>query len=535
STPVDESKGGHLEAQIHDGAKLALSFGGQCPIAGAERATVLKIQAPAPLTACVPKLVTDRLLRPAIDYVDPHPFGLLFGAETAKISEIESLKIVRGDKTLLDAERRSDGLHLRAPSDTQADKDATDRLLGSLARLHGKVIGRWAVDADLATFGLVKPEVVVTLRRRVDPMTAGNARFANDAGIEVWEQTLKLSEPIEIADTGAGTAVTGAKRKIVRVLRVDDGAVIELPLADAALLEEGAARMLRSPNLADLSEATIASVEVKPAASAADVDGAAAVAWRLDRNNGSVLLTSPTGLGTDAEIAASIARELSSMTCVQWVADADDGTFGFAAPSATITVRRKPVGDAKAGDSIAIELGAVAIQGGVYARVVGSPPVCLLAEAKRDAILRLPADRGAIGFRGEIASKLVVSNGTKTRTLAFGPDKVWRDVSHGETAGGAADLSARKLADALVALRSEAIVHLGAALPDEGVTDPKRAKLVVEAVLATGVGGAGKPRRLVIGAEGKLGSKSVYFARIDGVDATYAIFRSDVESLLGNF
>jgi hypothetical protein len=500
ATPVDESKGGAIDIDLKVGGKVSLVFGGSCPTE--KKGTVVQLRVPLKITGCVPAFVAERLARPAAAYVDGHPFGLLFGTENAKVSEIESIVIERDGKKLVDAERRADGLHLRAPNEEQLDKEASDRFLRRLATMQGEVVS----PSDKL------PPFVgrVTLRRRVDPLTLGTG---SDGGPDLWDQLLEVSVPVEEGAT---------KSKVVYLRRTDDGAVLRLPAEDAESLGAGASRDLRNANLLELPSDAITRV-----ATHGTLPGL--VPYVLERTTGMLRLTSPP-LGADPTSASEVLLHLATLSCTRWAADKDDGSFGLGAPSATVEIKRDP--SKAASDAgvpppaeLTIELGGPTADGGVYARVKGHDPVCVLPEAKRDAILRVPIDRAAIGFDASQTPRIVVTHGNATRTLLFTDAKLWRDGSSGATAGS--DALARKLADYVVALRAEAVVHLGPAGKDEGFDKPT--------VLAEGFENAPnspKKKRVTIGALGKLDRTPVYYVRVEGVEVTYAILRDDVEKIL---
>jgi len=132
-----------------------------------------------------------------------------------------------------------------------------------------------------------------------------------------------------------------------------------------------------------------------------------------------------------------------------------------------------------------------------------------------------------VGFDASQTPKLVVTRGAATRTLLFTESKTWRDGASGATAAN--DTLARKLADYVVGLRAEALVHLGPAHEDEGFDKPT--------IVADGFEPAKneKKKRVSIGGLGKLDRTVVYYVRVEGVDATYAVLRDDVDKISTSF
>jgi len=497
STMADVSKGGTIEI-TSNGEKLVVSFGGVCP--ADPKLVIARREGTPAIVGCVPSIVTERLAAPPSLYADTRAFWLQPGSESAKTSEIESVVVeVAGQKTI-DGERRGDGLHLRVPNDEQVDKDATDRYLGRLAAVTGTIV----TPSDLAPLGLSPAAGRVTIRRRVSAAMLGPS--ATDAGSGVFEQVVELGNPVD---------VDGAR--VVHLRRLDDGVVLRVPIELAQPLRASAAQELRSPNLVSLTGDAITRVHVKPA------DGA--LAFDMVRKSGFWDLVSPTGFGADASQAGNITSTLATMLCVRWAAEKDDGSFGFDKPSVVIDVEReaKAIADGGAGDTnLTIELGKESADatGGVYARVRGRDPVCVLPIGKRDVLLKPPVDYRNVGFDPSQTPRIMATAGKRHRVIQYSDvTKAWSDASD---AGGGADYLARKLADAIRGMRAEGLVHLGPARPEEGFDTPA---LVLEGV------GSSQKKKIIVGGPGKLGDTPVQFVRVEGVDATWAVTRGDVDAI----
>jgi hypothetical protein len=95
-----------------------------------------------------------------------------------------------------------------------------------------------------------------------------------------------------------------------------------------------------------------------------------------------------------------------------------------------------------------------------------------------------------------------------------------------EDGGDPGDRGARA-AEALASLRADGVVHIGPAAKDEGFGAPA---LVVR---ARAVGDAGPGVRFVLGRAADWDGERVYFARVDGVDATFANTVARVAPILG--
>jgi hypothetical protein len=482
NTPVDVAKGGAVEITLLDNQKLNVSFGGACPNDGKQ-----VVARAGQTTGCVPETVTARIAMPESAYPDNRAFWLLPGGETQKISEIEAIVVESGGAKVIDAERRGDGLHLRIPNDEQIDNASTERFLGRVAAITGTIVEK----PDLAALGLSPPAGRATIRRRLGAAMAGAA----DGGAQISEQVVEVS---------------AATKDAVYIRRVDDGVVLRVPLELAQPLRAAAAHELRSPNLLALTADSVRRIHVRP------TDG---IAFEISRKTGVWELTTPAGFGADAASAGTITSTLATMLCLRWASDKDDGSFGFDKPSVVIDVEREAK-DPEPG-TISIELGkeVADANGGVYARVKGRDPVCVLPIGKRDALLRPPVDYRNVSFDPTQTPRIEVTRGTRHRLLQYSDvTKAWNDASD---AGG--DYIARKLADAIRGLRAEGLVHLGPSRADEGFDVPF--------MVLTGSDGAAVKKRLLVGGVGKLNDVPVYYVRIDGTEATWAVLRADIEAI----
>jgi hypothetical protein len=506
TTPVDASQGGTIDITLGGEPPLAVTYGGACP--GVEKSVVVQLKAQQTSTGCVPRVTLEALGLGADKYVDAHLFALQFGTETTKISEIEAVKIEQAGKVILDVERRGDGLHMRAPDEEQVTHDATDHWLARLAAMQGVVLAPASLPS-MDALGLATPQTKVTLRRRVDPITLGTA----DAGPDDWEQVIEIGAPVD--DTSSTPP-----RKVVYVRRLDDGAIVRLAVNDVLSLGATAVLDLRSPTLLDVSADTIDRITTTTT-----IPGTIAFDLERPTPTGMFGMSSPKGLGIGASSVLSDAmRALATLSCERWAADRDDGSFGLASPQATIAIRRHLAFGADASavpTDLAIDFGARAPDG-IFARARGRDAVCVVPEGKLLALLRPPVDLSVVGFDPTDAPTIVVTKGATKRAVRF-DGKLWHDAPDAGLPLG--DVAARSFADALAGLRAESVVHLGAPTADEGMGAPA---LVVEQIDDTGK----RIKRVTIGSLGKLENTPIRYARVDGLDATYALLRDDVDKIL---
>jgi hypothetical protein len=231
-------------------------------------------------------------------------------------------------------------------------------------------------------------------------------------------------------------------------------------------------------------------------------------------------LAVPAGFQVDGSLATEAALALGSLTAVRWVADADDGSFGLGAPRLTARLRF----DADAGVAERTLVVGGAAPGGYHARFGDDQGVFLLERAVVERLDTLFIDRSAPMADPETLARLRLKHGEKTLT---------RERRGGvlvATGGPTVDQNVLTPAlEALAALRAEAAVHTGKALPSEGLASP-----VLELSMEPSPG-LGAPRRLRIGAQEVFRGLPVRYARVDGIDATLVIAESKIRVMLDLF
>ena len=206
----------------------------------------------------------------------------------------------------------------------------------------------------------------------------------------------------------------------------------------------------------------------------------------------------------DGGNAIAVAEAIERARATSWLGK-DDGTFGFDhACSVTLDLG----GDAGL-SHVVLRLGGDAPDGDVFARANDDPAVFTVSRALADLARTLLVDRSVFFVDADSIAEIDMSNGSRRMRL---------------TAASADDGGAGEAAVAAIgALRAERALHMGPPLPSEGFGKPT---LDVR-VRANSDAGA---RALHF----ELGSKNGdgYFARADGVDATFLLSESSVRPLL---
>jgi hypothetical protein len=445
--------------------RVELLVGGACP--AEEGGVVVVRRAPARRSACAPKLLRDALRAVAAGApVDASPFF-------AHADEMEELRLepVGREGPRVDVARRGSGWRVRAPEerDLAGDEgDSVSALALSLAQARG-------AEPHKAT---------------------GEDRFEARARVTVVRTGGGATEVVEVGAAAADGSVM--------VRRADDGAVVRLPRATARrFVPHPVALRGRSPWRAPFDAAAVVAID----------DTCTPAPHRLELHDRAWTMRAPVGQAVDAPWLVDLTGALARANADAWIAEADDGAFGFADPGAcdvTLTL------DAAAADGgprrVAIAFGAAG-DGGFYARAQDDAAV-FVAPASLRAMLGHPAlDRSRLRVDLAPDAMVTLSHGIERRTL------------------GPAIADGDRLAGAVSSLHAQCALHAGAAGRDEGFDRPT----LEIAAASPGEGGTPLETRIVIGARTQVDGAEAYFARVSGVDATFAVPGSAVAAILSSF
>ena len=446
-----------------------VEVGGTCP--GNEEEVVAVRKQPDRLAACVPKGVLAGLTIPAEALLDRTLFWI-------RPDEVEGFELEQGE-TRLSLDRKESGFVMHAPKEGAVDAEAGNGRLESILRATGVI-----VDKDKKAVGLDPPGGKVVMR----------SVAAQDA--KSTEEVVTLSAP-----TTDGT---------VYAQRAQDGVILEIS-RDAARGLVADASLVRSRTVLDVPIADVARVEV---------DGTPPQV--LDRSEkGDMTLSAPAGFSVDGALALELCDGVRNITVEKWVADKDDGTFGLEHPSlrAKLTVRK----DGKLVDHV-LRLGRQTAAG-YFASMEGDPGVFVLPRRLYETLTTLVVDRGPFMMDPAVTSKITLR--TKERTLVLER----RGDEFLQTDGGEPlpEDAIRRILDTLASLRAEAAVAIGQPRPEEGMDRP-----LLTVRIEREPGHPEKPQvtAFSIGAGDSWRGISIHYARIEGAQATYALARSSVRTLL---
>ncbi len=430
------------------------------------------IVGPTRTSACVARGSLDALDVTSDDLVDK----TLLSARGDEIEEIELSSSAPGGLRM-DLARRGGGWHLRAPQDrdlSPEEADSTNAFLAAMASAQALSVGG----------SLSGPGVAVHTRATFVRTGAGT------------------SESLEIS------AVDGSG--IATARRLDDGAILRLSRAVARRFE---------PHLGMIRGREVWGAPFDPASVVAIEDTCTPEIERIDLVNGLWTMRLPAGQSVDVGYVMDLVESLAHAKVEGWVAESDDGTFGLGPSACRVTLGLAPR-DADGGSPFHTMVIGAEAEGDAFARTLEDPavftaPASLRALAQHPAIdrslFRIDASPGAHATltRDRTKISLTASGGAFSRP---GREEA------GDDAVGAA----------LTATYARNAVHAGPAAPREGFDFP-----TLEIELASR-SAPSVVRRIIVGAP--IGSPDDgYFARVSGVNATFALGGRTVGALLAGW
>lgn len=316
---------------------ITLRFGPSCPKA-TEQALVLREQAGrAPRAGCIPTEVASAL---AVRRED----AILSGPFSARVDEVEELRIVRGAERL-DLARKDRAFVLRGSPSTDVPLDAGNERIGAVLRARGV-----ASTAGFEPFG----EVVIQ--------------------ISGADEATHREERVSVSKPHADGSVC--------LKRVADGVSLCVD-AETARAFEPDATLLRSLSVLRFAASELVSIDI-------DAPG---VRQRLRRSDdGSYTLAEPKGLAHDGALVASLVQTLGALEAARWVGSTDEPRFGFATPRLRLSVDL-------AGSASPRELSVgSAAPGGYFAKLSSIPGVFVLPGSAFTDLSALLIDRSLSPF-----------------------------------------------------------------------------------------------------------------------------------------
>ena len=447
-----------------------LLLGGACP--GQGGVVAVARQEGARVSACVPSATVEGLDAQPGSLVDRSLFY-------AHADEIEELRLDPTPDVRLDLARRGSGWHERAPENRDLDSeesDAANDLANDLAEAT-------AVDARAANAG---EHVAAHARASITRTGGGNAEaLENDAP----------------GPDGSALA-----------RRVDDGAIVRLA-PDVLRRVEARPFVLRARGVwsAPFDAASVVAVE-STCGSARE---------RLELRDGRWLLRTPSGFEADAAEADALADALSHAKAARWIAERDDGTFGLGGAGAcSVTAQLAAPPPSRGPRTVGLVFGRDT-DGGTYAKTLDAPGVFVASGTLRGLASRPAIDRERLRVDPRTVTRMTLVRGAAHVTLER------QGVRWIRADGGAG--ADERLADGALEVAAEEALHAGPPVGSEGFARPT---LEIEA-FAGGDGTSPSTTDILVGAPTHVGASDAYFARVSGVNATFAVGRPGVDAILG--
>lgn len=453
----------HFELTTRDSRKLSFEVGGDCP--GDPSQLVFVRRTPDVQRACTTRELNATLALEPDDFWDRHAFSL-------RADEVEELNLSEGQRKQ-SLVRKGSAFILHERSDAQVELEAGNQRIQSLVEAQGERMQA----PKLAELGLEPAQRTITLR----------SSAARDSGV--------VAQVVRVGNADAAGNLL--------VLREQDSTVLRIPREQArAFALDGT--LLYSRKLTEFGISSFISAEIERPSGKQVLRRAANEELRLEQ---------PAGFDPDGALAADLMQALGALTAERFVADRDDGSFGFARSALTVRFAFKAEQNEKRerklrfGDDTAL---------GVYA-TLDDGPVFVLSRATRDTCEALLINRGVIASGASSLTGVVLE--ARGRRLRFER----RGERFVVTQGSFPEDRISDLLDGLSDLRPEVAVHAGAALPSEGFSSPTlRLELKTK---------AGPTQTVTFGAGDAWHSTSVFYVRVSGVDATFVIAQSKVRAL----
>lgn len=464
--------------------RVRLLVGGACPDRTDGDVIVVRTE-PTRVSACVARGFVNALRVTTDTLVDKAP---LF----AHADEIEELRLeALGAQGLrVELARRGTGWRERAPEDRDLateEADAASSLVAALADTQAIEARRAAPTEDIV------PRARVTERG------------------QDWTEVIEISAP---NPEGIATA-----------RRLDDGALLRLPGAIARRFE---------PHPVALRAPAFWKEPFDPADVVAVDDSCGSTPQHLERRNGGWVSRTPAGFAVDPASVADLADAFAHAKADAWVDETDDGSFGLKrAGACTLTLTVGSLPDGGAPRLAGLEFGGEAdvrgpISGpaegerGVYARTLGGQAIAVAPETLRAMASRPAIDRSRFRLDLTALTQIVLSRGRSRLRLSLAGARLARDENGGDAGRD------ERLEVALAELSALSAVHTGPPARDEGLDRPT---LEITAMTRTDAGGMAETR-ITIGAPTGPETTPAYFARVSGIDATFALPRRPVDAIL---
>ena len=220
------------------------------------------------------------------------------------------------------------------------------------------------------------------------------------------------------------------------------------------------------------------------------------------------------GCPVDAGLAVELVDMMAELTLERWVSPGQEGQFGLATPRLQVGL------DTDAGRVLDLRVGAAAAEGGFYATRGGDPAVFTLRAATVERLETLLISRSMLMVdQSEVTALQLTTPSRRVELSRLGVDLV--------QVGGDEQLPPERLEnllDALSLIRPEAAIALDASDEKYGFDRP-----VLEVAVHQG---PKRPLHWVVGARDLYRDMSVYYVKLKGERAVFAVPRQHLHGVL---
>jgi len=438
------------------------------PCPGRPELVAFRRSAPQPGSYCVSPGIPRLFEAFAARLSDDSAFAL-------RADEVETLTVEHGERKLV-LRRAGKAFELAGETPSEVELDAGNEVLAGLVALRGEPLA----EPNLAALGLEPP--------------AATIRLASSAVEHVahFEERVDVGKPLPNRD--------------LPIRRRADERVLVVPAEAATALLPNPDRF-RARRLLDLTPSSFKTLSL--------VHGA--TRERLRRTaTGTFELVEPAGFEHDAGAVLELVQALATLEADRWASARAEAAHGLDRPTVTAELGLEKAGKA---ESLRLTVGAET-RGGFFASLSGHDGVFVLPKPlvhdlttsllSRSVFVLDPGSFRSIVFRAGARSLELERRGD-----VFTPKRAEDEI---------AEPLVERLVALASALRAEAALHVGPPKPNEGLEQPSLE-------IRFGSDAAGESRTIRVGAETALRGESVRFARIDGVDATYAVGAAQIREI----
>jgi hypothetical protein len=386
---------------------------------------------------------------------------------SASLDQVEELELRLGTQKL-ELGRKDGAFLLKLPTRSEVPLDAGNQRLGQIVGARGERV----VLPNLAALGLTPAAGEATVR-----LASADSEHSR-------REVIALGKP---RPDGS-----------MCIKRETDGVVLCLKSEDVPAFQPDAT-LLRSLELTRFAASDLVSFSVETSG----------LRERVRRKpDGGYELEEPPGFRHDGALVTDAVQLLGALRAERWAAGQAVAAHGLAAPRLRVTL------ELAADQRRELVVGA-ATSSGYFATISSEPGVFVLSRSSVQQLEQPLLERSLCPVPAADLQRIEL--GQPGREIVL--------TRSGETwqASGPAAPRAHELGEVLSGLRAEQALHLGPARPNEGLAQPSMSVRFVD--------NRGQARKLTIGARDTWQGASIAYARLEGVNATFALAAATLTAL----